>query len=164
MWNIIRVIRPGEAIPGNKKPAETFVYDAHLFQPKKGRTGSGSWSPLFTDDRMLFMRTPAEKARRKRRRLALWGTDKKTKKARQGRLERRHRCRRVFEAHPLLSAAREHCGRGFRANCDWSDPQCNPEACLGSARGHSLKSLQSLRSRIEPFSQAVQCPSAIDLW
>ena len=79
MWNIIRVIRPGEAIPGFKKPAETFVYDAHLFQPRKGRTGSGSWSPLFTDDRVLFMRTPAEKARRKRRRLALWGTDKQTK-------------------------------------------------------------------------------------
>ena len=28
---------------------------------------------------VLFMRTPAEKARRKRRRLALWGTDKTTK-------------------------------------------------------------------------------------
>ncbi len=79
MWNIIRKIRPGEAIPGFKKPAETFVYDAHLYQPKKGRTGSGSWSPIFTDDRVSFMRTPAEKARRKRHRLALWGAGNKKK-------------------------------------------------------------------------------------
>ena len=75
-WNIIRVIRPGEAIPGRKKLAETFVYDVHLYQPKKGRTGSGSWSPLFTDERVLLMRTPAEKTRRTRRRSALWGTGK----------------------------------------------------------------------------------------
>ena len=82
MWNIIRVIRLGEAIPGFKKLAETFVYDAHLYPPKKGRTGSGSWSPLFTDDRVWFMRTPAEKARRKRHRLALWGTGKKKTESR----------------------------------------------------------------------------------
>ena len=88
MWHIIRVIRPGEAILGlKKKPAETFVYDAHLYQPKKGRTGSGSWSPLFTDDRVSFMRTPAEKARHKRHRESrapevkrpMWGTGKKNK-------------------------------------------------------------------------------------
>ena len=90
MWHVIRVIRPGEAIPGKNKLAETFVYDAHLHQPKKGRTGSGSWSPLFTDDRVWFMRTPAEKARRKRHRLALWGTGK-NKNPSQGRLERRQR-------------------------------------------------------------------------
>ena len=79
MWHVIRVIRPGEAIPGKNKLAETFVYDAHLHQPKKGRTGSGSWSPLFTDDRLWFMRTPAEKARRKRHRLALRGAGEKMK-------------------------------------------------------------------------------------
>ena len=78
MWHVIRVIRPGEAIPGKNKLAETFVYDAHLHQPKKGRTGSGSWSPLFTDDRVYFMRTGEEKARHTRRKLVLRrGTVKK---------------------------------------------------------------------------------------
>jgi hypothetical protein len=80
MWHVIRVIRPGEAIPGKNKLAETFVYDAHLHQPKKGRTGSGSWSPLFTDDRVYFMRTGEEKARHTRRKLVLRrGTFKKQK-------------------------------------------------------------------------------------
>ena len=55
------------------------MYDAHLYQPKKARTGSGSWAPLFTDDRVSFMRTPAEKARHKRHRVALWGTGKHNK-------------------------------------------------------------------------------------
>ena len=79
MWNVLRVIRPGETILGHK-PAETFVYDAHLYQPnKKGRTGKGIWSPLFTDDRVSFMRTPAQKVRHKRHRSTLWGTGKNGK-------------------------------------------------------------------------------------
>jgi hypothetical protein len=92
MWCVIRVIKPGEAIPGKKnKLAETFVYDAHLHQPKKGRTGSGSWSPLFTNDRVYFMRTGEEKARHTRRKLVLRrGTVQKQKKS-QAPLERHQR-------------------------------------------------------------------------
>ena len=71
------MIRPGQVIPGFRKVAESFVYDAHLYQAKKGVGGTGDWAPLFTDDRASFTETPAEKARRKRRRLSLWGTGKK---------------------------------------------------------------------------------------
>jgi hypothetical protein len=92
MWCVIRVIRPGEAIPGKKnKLAETFVYDAHLHQPKKGRTGSGSWSPLFTNDRVYFMRTGEEKARHTRRKLVLRRGTVKKQKTSQAPLERHQR-------------------------------------------------------------------------
>ena len=77
LWSVAQVIRPGQVIPGFRKVAESFVCDAHLYQPKKGVRGTGDWAPLFTDDRVSFMRTPAEKARRKRRRLSLRGTEKK---------------------------------------------------------------------------------------
>ncbi len=72
MWHVLRVILPGETVPGFKKPAASHVYEARLFQPKKAT--KGKWVPLFEDDRTSFTRTPEEKARRKRRRF--WGTAK----------------------------------------------------------------------------------------
>jgi hypothetical protein len=74
VWQVRRVIAPGEPVPGHKKPAAGHVYVSQIFEPKE-KSGKGRWTPIFTKDRTVYMRTAEEKARRKRRRL--WGTSKR---------------------------------------------------------------------------------------
>ena len=68
MWRVQRIIQPGNTVPGFRRPASTHIYEAHLYQPRSKKV-KGKWVPLYLGDRPAFMRTPAEKARRCKRRL-----------------------------------------------------------------------------------------------
>ena len=61
MWSIREVIPPNAPVPGFKKPAASFVYEAHLYHPVRTDGIKGKWVPLFVDDRPIFMRTEKEK-------------------------------------------------------------------------------------------------------
>ena len=78
LWQVVRVMQPGQPVPGFSKPSESFTYEAHLQQPANGKSVKGRWTKCFVDHRPAFMRTEAEKAEQKAASRFWQGHNKKT--------------------------------------------------------------------------------------
>lgn len=63
LWQIAAVIPPGDPVPGFDKVAESYTYEAHLFQPV-GNSTRGRWIQVFDDLRPQYLRTVEEKKRK----------------------------------------------------------------------------------------------------
>ncbi len=83
LWQVTKVLHPGAVVPGFTKPAETFTYEAHLYQPIQAASMKGRWTKVYDDVRPAFMRTTEEKSTRKVK-VKIWGIENKKKWSGQG--------------------------------------------------------------------------------
>ena len=65
MWQISAVYLPGEMLPGTTTTLDEHIYLAHLFQPKKGCKVKAAWKPCWEVSGPRFLRTSAEKTKRR---------------------------------------------------------------------------------------------------
>jgi hypothetical protein len=68
VWRVTRVFKAGDHVPGWRRVADGFVYEAHLFQPQ-GPSANCPWKPCFIDERPRFLTTETEKRRIRVKRL-----------------------------------------------------------------------------------------------
>ena len=65
LWQVSAVYLPGEMLPGTTTTLDEHIYVAHLFQPKKGCMVKAAWTPCWEVSGPRFLRTSAEKAKRR---------------------------------------------------------------------------------------------------
>ena len=70
LWRVVRVYRPGEALPGMSKPAGEFTYLAHLFHTKNNLDTEGPWEQTWDVVGPQYMRTDDEKKKREEKKTA----------------------------------------------------------------------------------------------